>query len=341
MTEKTVAEKARIKPGASIAVLNRVPGVVESLGLPDDVKFVEPTDAQLVFLFVSTRAELDAQMPAAAEGLALGSALWVFYRKGSTSAGLDMNRDTIWAIAEGMGLRPLGLVRIDDTWTAFRLRPEHKPSAKQPGAHARRTPGTGPALDPTETPEERLRRVTSEPIDIIPYDPAWPARFEREKQHLLSCLPADLVLRVEHFGSTAVPALAAKPIVDILVEVTDLEAVRERIVPLLTAQGYEYFWRPTFGDDGPPYYAWFIKRDPATGMRTHHVHMVESDFAEHWDRLLFRDYLIEHPAVAKEYEALKRRLAEERGSDRVRYTREKTEFIAAVTNKAKNHYGST
>jgi hypothetical protein len=123
MTAKTVAQKARLKPGATIAVLNRVPGVIESLGLPEGVTFVEPAEAQLVFLFVSTRAELDAQMPAAVAGLAPGAALWVFYRKGSRAAGLDMNRDDIWALAEKMGLRPLGLVGIADTWSAFRLRP--------------------------------------------------------------------------------------------------------------------------------------------------------------------------------------------------------------------------
>ena len=123
MAEKSVAEKARIKPGTTIAVLNRVPGVVESLGLPEDVTFVEPSAAELVFLFVSTRAELEAQMPPAVAGLAPKAALWVFYRKGSQAAGLDMNRDSIWAIADTLGLRPLGLVGIDDTWSAFRLRP--------------------------------------------------------------------------------------------------------------------------------------------------------------------------------------------------------------------------
>ena len=123
MTEKTVAEKARIKPGTTIAVLNRVPGIVESLGLPEEVTFVQPTEAQLVFLFVSTRAELEAQMPPAIAGLALKAAIWVFYRKGSKAAGLDMSRDSIWAIAEKMNMRPLGLVGIDDTWSAFRLRP--------------------------------------------------------------------------------------------------------------------------------------------------------------------------------------------------------------------------
>lgn len=122
MTDKTVAEKAHIKAGTSIAVMNRVPGVVESLGLPGDVMFVEPADAQLLFLFVSTRSELELQMPAAVAMLKPDSAIWVFYRKGSKSAGLDMNRDTVWAVAEKMNLRPLGLVSVDATWSAFRLR---------------------------------------------------------------------------------------------------------------------------------------------------------------------------------------------------------------------------
>ena len=122
VTDKSVAEKAHIKPGTTIAVLNRVPGVVESLGLPEDVTFVDPEDAQLVFLFVNTAAELEAQMPAAVGALATGAAIWVFFRKGSKGAGLDMNRDSVWAIAEGLHLRPLGLVGVDDTWSAFRLR---------------------------------------------------------------------------------------------------------------------------------------------------------------------------------------------------------------------------
>ena len=123
MTDKTVAQKARVKPGTTIAVLSRVPGVIESLGLPEDVMFVDPDDAQLVFLFVNTLAELEAQMPPAVTALAPKAAIWVFYRKGSKVAGLDMNRDDIWAIGERMNMRPLGLVGIDDTWSAFRLRP--------------------------------------------------------------------------------------------------------------------------------------------------------------------------------------------------------------------------
>jgi GrpB-like predicted nucleotidyltransferase (UPF0157 family) len=190
-----------------------------------------------------------------------------------------------------------------------------------------------------ETLEQRIRRVTQEDVAIVPYDARWPELFRREKEHLLSCLPSDLIRRIEHFGSTAVPGLAAKPVVDMLVEVTDLGATRARIAPVLEAQGYDYFWRPTHGDDGPPFYAWFIKRDPGTGARTHHIHMVERGFVEHWDRLLFRDYLIDHPPVAQEYQGLKLRLASAYPNDRVAYTRGKTEFVDRVTEQAKRFYG--
>jgi GrpB-like predicted nucleotidyltransferase (UPF0157 family) len=189
-----------------------------------------------------------------------------------------------------------------------------------------------------ETLEQRIQRVLAEEIAISPYDPTWPESFRREKEHLQACLPADLVRRIEHFGSTAVPGLAAKPIVDVLVEVTDLQETRERIAPVLESQGYDYFWRPTHGDDGPPFYAWFIKREARTGARTHHIHMVERDFVEHWDRLLFRDYLIEKPLVAREYESLKARLAFASPRDRIAYTRGKTAFVLEVTEQAKRYY---
>ncbi len=187
-----------------------------------------------------------------------------------------------------------------------------------------------------ETLEEKVARVVQEDVAVMPYDPRWPEMFQEEKAHLLSCLPDALVTRIEHFGSTAVPGLAAKPIVDILVEVTSLDETREAIPAILEAQGYDYFWRPTWGDDTPPFYAWFIKRD-SQGNRTHHIHMVESDF-EHWDRLLFRDYLIEHPKVAHEYGALKQRLSQSHENDRVACTKAKTEFVVRVTEMAKKHY---
>jgi GrpB-like predicted nucleotidyltransferase (UPF0157 family) len=191
---------------------------------------------------------------------------------------------------------------------------------------------------PMETLEQRIKRVLQDEVSIVPYDSAWPRMFEEEKKHLLECLPPELNRRIEHFGSTAIPGLAAKPIVDMLVEVASLEETKARIAPLLEAQGYDYFWRATHGEDGPPFYAWFIKRNSA-GVRTHHIHMVESDF-EHWDRLLFRDYLIDHPQTAKEYETLKLALARDHPNDRVAYTNGKAEFIAKVTQVAKEYYRS-
>jgi GrpB-like predicted nucleotidyltransferase (UPF0157 family) len=131
-----------------------------------------------------------------------------------------------------------------------------------------------------ETMEQRVARLVQEEVAIVPYDERWPSMFRDEKAHLSACLPPELLGRIEHFGSTAVPGLAAKPIIDILVEVTDLETTKARIVPILTGQAYEYLWRPTHGDDGPPFYAWFIKRDARHGNRTHHVHMVEPSFSK-------------------------------------------------------------
>jgi len=134
-----------------------------------------------------------------------------------------------------------------------------------------------------------------------------------------------MIGRIEHFGSTAVPGLAAKPIVDMLVEVWSLEETKERIVPVLESQGYDYFWRPSLFDE-PPFYAWFIKRS-TSGVRTHHIHMVEPHF-DHWQRLGFRDHLIANPDVAAAYGALKLELARSHPNDRVAYTKGKSEFIA-------------
>jgi GrpB-like predicted nucleotidyltransferase (UPF0157 family) len=187
-----------------------------------------------------------------------------------------------------------------------------------------------------ETLEEKIARMVKEDVAVVPYDPLWLKMFELERLHLLSCLPGDLIKRIEHFGSTAVPGLSAKPIVDILVEVTSLEETKQRIVPILEAQGYDYFWRPSWGNDTPPFYAWFIKRDK-NGNRTHHIHMIESHF-EHWDRLLFRDYLIGHPDLAREYGDLKMRLSDTHQNDRVAYTQAKSDFVRRVTAMAKQYY---
>src|SRR4051812_46816319 len=87
--------------------------------------------------------------------------------------------------------------------------------------------------------QARVQRAEREQVDIAPYDARWPDRFRREARHLHASLPAGLIRRIEHFGSTAVPGLAAKPVVDLLVQVTSLRAAREVVAPILEAQGYD------------------------------------------------------------------------------------------------------
>jgi GrpB-like predicted nucleotidyltransferase (UPF0157 family) len=117
-----------------------------------------------------------------------------------------------------------------------------------------------------------------------------------------------------------------------LIEVVSLDETKRQIVPVLEAEGYDYFWR----EDVSPPYAWFIKRNSG-GKRTHHLHMVERDSGL-WDRLFFRDYLREFPEEAATYATLKRSLAAEHPNDRIAYTEGKSKYIQSVTAKAKRLY---
>jgi len=181
-----------------------------------------------------------------------------------------------------------------------------------------------------ETLEEKVRRVTAEVVDVVEYDPAWPSMYEQEKAHLLACLPSGLIIRIEHFGSTAVIGLCAKPIVDMAIEIADVEWGRVAIPQVLEPQGYDCFWRPLGDEDVPPYFTWCIKRD-GNGVRTHHLHFVNEGFKE--AELRFRDILRSNLETAQQYGELKRRLACEHRHDRIVYTNAKGEFIRAVLNR--------
>jgi GrpB-like predicted nucleotidyltransferase (UPF0157 family) len=183
--------------------------------------------------------------------------------------------------------------------------------------------------------EQRIEEAIREEISIAPYDPEWPNLYESEAVSLRGKLPRSVVIKIEHFGSTAVPGLAAKPVIDVLVQVSSSEETKEQVVPILEAEGYDYFWRT----DVSPAYAWFIKRD-AGGRRTHHIHMVEAE-SKLWERLYFRDYLREFPEETKRYEELKQFLSEKYPNDRVAYTEGKAEYIIAITERAKRRYGAT
>jgi GrpB-like predicted nucleotidyltransferase (UPF0157 family) len=183
--------------------------------------------------------------------------------------------------------------------------------------------------------EQRIEEAIREEISLAPYDPRWRHLYEIEAAFLRRKLPKSIVIKIEHFGSTAVPGLAAKPVIDVLVQVSGLEETKKQIVPILEAEGYDYFWRT----DVLPAYAWFIKRDSG-GKRTHHIHMVEAD-SKLWERLYFRDYLSEFPEEARRYAELKQLLAEKYPNDRMAYTLGKAEYVISITEKAKRHYGVT
>jgi GrpB-like predicted nucleotidyltransferase (UPF0157 family) len=167
--------------------------------------------------------------------------------------------------------------------------------------------------------------AAEEPVRISPYDPAWPARFEDERD-AVRCVIGDWVVGgIHHVGSTAVPGLAAKPVIDILVGVESLRSSRPCLEPLATV-GYLY------APYRPREMHWLCK--PTHLARTHHLHLVPAESPRFHDELAFRDHLRAHPDSAAEYGALKRRLAAEFEHDREAYTEAKAGFIDAVLGRA-------
>ena len=165
-------------------------------------------------------------------------------------------------------------------------------------------------------------------LEFAEYDPAWPEMARRAMAELVAALPG-LFSAIEHVGSTAVPGLAAKPIIDLMAATDDLDQVALRDEDLRRL-GYE------FHDAGMPARL-FYRRGPANAP-THHLHVVAaSTFATRNQRLL-RDYLRSHPGDAARYGALKRRLAalHDNGAE---YTRAKTELIQELTDKARAERG--
>jgi GrpB-like predicted nucleotidyltransferase (UPF0157 family) len=166
-------------------------------------------------------------------------------------------------------------------------------------------------------------------VRIVDYDHQWPILYEEEKRRILEVI-GDMIAGIEHIGSTAVPNLGAKPIIDILVAVDKLEDAERCIEPL---QRICYEYQPEQEVETPER-RFFRKGNPPKEQH-YHLHMVEltSDFRKR--HLLFRDYLRTHPKTAQEYYKLKKRLAGKYGSDREGYTEAKTSFIEAALAEAK------
>lgn len=165
-------------------------------------------------------------------------------------------------------------------------------------------------------------RWQNESVTLLPHDPEWSTRFVEEAAKVRRVLGPWITGGIHHVGSTAIPGLDAKPVIDIAVGVADLEASRP-CIELLRELHYLH----------APYRAevmhWFCKPDPRR--RTHHLHLLPTGSQRLNDELAFRDYLRVHPDRAAQYAALKRRLAAEHAEDREEYTRSKASFVEAVT----------
>jgi GrpB-like predicted nucleotidyltransferase (UPF0157 family)/predicted acetyltransferase len=163
-------------------------------------------------------------------------------------------------------------------------------------------------------------------IKIVEYNPEWPTDAENEISKLRSLLPASKIIDIQHVGSTAIPGMASKPIIDIQIAVKSLEEMKMIAVPILHKIGYEFWY-----DNPDPERLFFVKGMPPFGeKRTHHVHIVEAN-STHWkDKILFRDYLISHPEMAQEYQQLKKYYSEIFANDREAYTNAKGEFVNRI-----------
>mgnify|MGYP001544747499 FL=1 len=169
------------------------------------------------------------------------------------------------------------------------------------------------------------------PIKVLEHDPSWTGYFRQERKFLLNILQSEGIRRIVHFGSTAIPEMPAKPSIDILVEIPDVEDVRKKIITKMTSSGYNHM-------RNHPTHLMFVKGYTENGLDEicYHIHMGTKDEEQLWERLHFKDYLIANPAIADEYADLKKKLAETYEFDREAYTEAKSDFIKRINLVAKD-----
>jgi GrpB-like predicted nucleotidyltransferase (UPF0157 family) len=165
--------------------------------------------------------------------------------------------------------------------------------------------------------------VADELIAVAPYDPGWPSRFEAEQTLLESVLAPWLEDGIHHVGATAVPGLAAKPIIDMMAGVCDLEKARAAFVPLREHSYVHTPHRPRIAHH-------FSKPSPRLSEMTHNLHLTRPGSDLWRERIAFRDALRVDPALVAEYEALKLGLAEAHRADVAAYTTGKRAFVGRV-----------
>ena len=172
-----------------------------------------------------------------------------------------------------------------------------------------------------------LGGIDLEIVVVSEYDPEWINEYEQEKVKIRRVL-SDVLLRIEHIGSTSIPKLGSKPIIDMMVGVADIQQVSEVYITGLEGIGYEYVFKPDF-----PERRFFRRGEWRAG--THHLHIYEYE-SENWmNNILFRDYLKNDSSMMEEYYFLKKKLEQQHKHDRVAYTDGKSDFIGMVIEMAK------
>lgn len=164
------------------------------------------------------------------------------------------------------------------------------------------------------------------PIALVDHHPEWKTIYKQEEKHILEAIGETVILRIEHFGSTAIPAIKAKPYIDIIIEVSDKHLFDDQLIKNFEALGYFYFKVPE--RDGIEAYMSFGKGYNLEGEKEQifHIHMCTKDNYM-WEQIHFRDYLNEHVERAKAYEVLKLASASKFKNDRGSYVLSKTDFI--------------
>jgi GrpB-like predicted nucleotidyltransferase (UPF0157 family) len=163
-------------------------------------------------------------------------------------------------------------------------------------------------------------------VEVVPYDPLWREAFEAEAEQIALAM-ADNVIAIHHIGSTAIPGIYAKPVIDFLIEVKDIHEIDAQNAAM-AALGYE-----AMGEFGLPGRRYF-RKDRSPGIRSHNVHTYEIGSPEIIRHLAFRDYMIAHPDLAQQYSELKRQLAKQYPQDIEGYMDGKDQFVKTMEQQA-------
>ena len=173
--------------------------------------------------------------------------------------------------------------------------------------------------------QERASKTDKRRLGVVSYNPNWKDMYKEESEKIKNVL-SDIIIDIHHIGSTAIPGIKAKPVIDILVEVKNIEEV-DKYNHKMKELGYE-----AMGEYGIPKRRFFRRGGVK---RTHHIHIFQLGNEEIERHINFKEYLIAHPDKAREYSKLKEKLANKYTYDVENYTNGKSDFIKEIDKKAK------